>query len=78
MSFQVYVAVSWVASFLLLMALPTRLSPWRNFTGSVLASMFGFILWPAFVAAFVVDRYRARKEASYDTRGEDRGHQDAP
>jgi len=49
-----WVAYYWVSfgvSLICLLRLPSKLDGMHNFGGSVLCSMFGFALWPLFVAA---------------------------
>jgi hypothetical protein len=53
-----YCAVSYVASVVLLLALPSRLGRINNIGGSLVAAALGPVLWPFFLAAVIKNRRR--------------------
>lgn len=54
--FRIYFWVTYAVSVYCLMHIPTKMSKFDNFAGTLLASMFGFVLWPFFVAALLKTR----------------------
>lgn len=54
--FHIYFWVAFCASYFLCQAYPTKLTGFDNFIGSVILSVFGFIIWPFLVYGLVKPR----------------------
>jgi hypothetical protein len=55
--FATYYMLCFVLSMLLLCDIESKQPHWANMTGNFIASMFGFIMWPLFLYAWVRYRY---------------------
>lgn len=57
---SVYYWLAFVFSFWVCMKIPSKMDRFDNISGSVLVAMFGFVLWPFFLVAYVRWTRRAK------------------